>query len=186
MFTRNHSRVSTVSRQFLLAIVILCPLISQAGESIQTVLLDSFEFESEVEAVKAMKEHCLAESKRENAEHVGAILQTGDGRFLVTHGKADPQQESVTFSIRRPASSTLVALWHTHGAPGRQTERFSIQDGQTVRDTGLPFYLITPKGDIKLLVKDVKGQPVSERGASSASERTFVRKFKGLTLFRLI
>jgi hypothetical protein len=56
MFTRNHSRVSTVSRQFLLAIVILCPLISQAGESIQTVLLDSFEFESEVEAVKAMKE----------------------------------------------------------------------------------------------------------------------------------
>ena len=186
MFTRNHSQISTISRQFLIGIVILCPLLTQASDSIKTDLLDSFVFDSEIEAVKAMKDHCLAESRSENAEHMGAILQREDGQFMVTHGKAAPGQESVTFTIRRAPDTKIVALWHTHGSPGRHTERFSITDGQTVRQIGLPFYLLTPKGDIKVLEKVTKGQSTARVNLEIGSERKFVRKFKGLVLFQLI
>ena len=105
---------------------------------------------------------------------------------MVTHGSAAPDQESVTFKIRLPAESRLVALWHTHGAPGRKTERFSIEDGETVRDTGIPFYLITPKGDIKVLEKAVKGKPVRSVAENLSGQRTYVRKFRGLLLYQLI
>ena len=186
MFTRNHSRISTVWRQFLLGTLALCPLMTLASESIQTELLDTLVFDSEIAAAKAMKDHCLAESRSENAEHMGAIVQMEDGQFMVTHGKAAPGQESVTFSIRRPPASKIVALWHTHGAPGRSTERFSIADGQTVRQIGLRFYLITPKGDIKVLEKVTKGQSTARMNLEMGPERAFVRKFQGLVLFQLI
>jgi len=164
----------------------LLPIHAHATETILTELLHDLAFASEIEAAKAMKEHCLAESSRENAEHVGAILQSTNGQYLVTHGQAEAGQESVTFTIRRPPSSKIVALWHTHGAPGRKTERFSITDGQTVRQLGLPFYLITPKGEIKVLEKVNKEQPTAQKNLEGISDRTFVRKFKGLVLFQLI
>ena len=170
----------------LLCTMIFVPIHAHANDAILTELLDDFVFASEVEAVNAMKQHCMAESSRDNAEHVGAILQSEDGRFMVTHGQANPGQESVTFSIRRPPSLKIVALWHTHGATGRRTERFSITDGQTVRQIGLPFYLITPKGEIKVLEKVTKGQSTAQKNLEVNSERTFVRKFKGLVLFQLI
>jgi len=170
---------------FLFCTMIVMPLHAHAGDAILTKLLDNFVFASEVEAVKAMKQHCMAESSRNNAEHVGAILQSEDGRFMVTHGQAGPGQESVTFSIRRPPSLKIVALWHTHGAPGRKTERFSITDGQVVRQLGLPFYLITPKGDIKVLEEATKEQSKALVNLEGISERTYVRKFKGLVLFQL-
>lgn len=170
----------------LFCTTIFMPLHAQADETIFSELLDNFVFASEVEAIKTMKQHCMAESSRDNAEHVGAILKSEDGRFMVTHGQANPGQESVTFSIRRPPSLKIVALWHTHGAPGRKTERFSIADGQTVRQIGLPFYLITPKGQIKVLEKATKGQATVKANLELTSGRTFVRKFKGLVLFQLI
>ena len=186
MFTQNHSRNSTISLWFLLGMVLLCPSMTQASDSIETDLLDTFVFDSEIEAVRAMKEHCLADSRSENAEHMGGILQTGDGQFTVTHGAAAPGQESVTFSIRRPPASRIVALWHTHGEPGRSTERFSITDGQTVRQIGLPFYLITPKGNIKVLERIAAGKSTAGTNLEIGAERTLVRKFKGLVLFQLI
>ena len=170
----------------LFCTTIYMPLLAHADETILSELLDNFVFASEVEAVKAMKQHCMAESSRDNAEHVGAILQSEDGRFMVTHGQASPGQESVTFSIRRTPALKIVALWHTHGTPGRKTERFSITDGQTVRQIGLPFYLITPKGEIKVLEKVNKEQPTAQTNLEGISDRTFVRKFKGLVLFQLI
>jgi hypothetical protein len=161
------------------------PLIARADDSIQTDLFEQAAFGSEIEAIKAMKEHCLDESRRDNAEHMGAILQAANGSYMVTHGKAAPDQESVTFKIRLPEASRLVALWHTHGAPGRKTERFSIEDGQTVRETGYPFYLITPKGDIKVLEKAEKGKPAREVDARSSAQRAYVRKFRGLLLYQV-
>ncbi len=185
MLTFNAFRFNRANWLILLCTMILTPFHALASEAIRTELLDNYVFASELEAVNAMKQHCMAESSRDNAEHVGAILHSKDGRFMVTHGQANPGQESVTFSIRRPPSLKIVALWHTHGAPGRSTERFSITVGQTVRQLGLPFYLITPKGEIKVLEKATKGQSTAQTNLEVSSERTFVRKFKGLVLFQL-
>lgn len=186
MTTLNRLQHIQINWLMLLCNLIFMPIYAHADESIQTELLHGFAFSSEAEAVRAMKEHCLADSRRENAEHVGAILQSADGSFLVTHGQANSGQSSVTFKIRHPPASRIVALWHTHGAPGRSTERFSITDGQTVRQIGLPFYLITPKGDIKVLEKVAKEQSRAQANFETDSERTYVRKFKGLHLFQLI
>jgi hypothetical protein len=186
MPTFNVSRFTPLIWLILVCTMNLAPFDALAGEAINTELLDNYIFASEIEAVKAMKQHCMGESSRDNAEHVGAILQSEDGRFMVTHGQANPGQESVTFSVRRPPSLKIVALWHTHGAPGRRTERFSITDGQAVRQIGLPFYLITPKGKIKVLEKVAKGKSTAQTNLEVTSERTFVRKFKGLILFQLI
>ena len=170
----------------LLCTIIFVPIHAHASDAILTELLDEFVFASEVEAVNAMKQHCMAESSRDNAEHVGAILQSEDGRFMVTHGQANPGQESVTFSIRRPPSLKIVALWHTHGARGRNTQRFSIEDGNTVRDTGLPFYLIEPRGRITLLEKVEKGKSKTRVSSSDSPERKLIRISRGLALYRVL
>jgi hypothetical protein len=168
-----------------LCTMILVPLHAHASNAILTELLDDFVFASEVEAVNAMKKHCMAESSRDNAEHVGAILRSEDGRFMVTHGQASPGQESVAFTIRRPPALKIVALWHTHGAHGRNTQRFSIEDGNTVRDTGLPFYLIEPRGRITLLEKAEKGKSKTRAASSDLPGRKLIRISRGLALYRL-
>ena len=45
----------------------------------------------------------------------------------------------------------LAAFWHTHGAPARLRELFSPDDVDLVRSTGRDFYLITPRGEIRVL-----------------------------------
>ena len=112
----NASRIKCFIRLVLLSSVFLIPLNAMAAEPIRTAPLENLAFDSEIEAVEAMKDHCLAESSREDAEHVGAILQTDEGRFLVTHGQAESGQTKVTFAILRPPSAKVVALWHMpHG-----------------------------------------------------------------------
>ena len=181
----NASQINRSIWLILLCTMIFASLHAHASDAIRTELLDDFVFASEVEAVNAMKQHCVAESSRDNAEHVGAILQSEDGRFMVTHGQAGPGQESVTFSIRRPPSLKIVALWHTHGARGRNTQRFSIEDGNTVRDTGLPFYLIEPRGRITLLEKAEKGKSKNPAASSELTGRKLIRVSRGLALYRL-
>lgn len=183
----NINAVQCKSRtlQFLLCSALLIPLNIQANDVIRTMPLQNLVFDSEVAAVEAMKDHCLAESSHEDAEHMGAILQTNDGRFLVTHGQAKPGQTKVTFAILRPPTAKVVALWHTHGAPGRSTERFSIQDTDTVREIGLPFYLIAPSGQISLLVGTKKGIPNVQLTSEDAHRLKAIRKYPGLALYRV-
>ena len=184
--TNFHTfQFKTRTRQILLCSALFIPLNTQAGDAIRTMPLENRVFDSEVEAVEAMKDHCLAESSREDAEHVGAILQSDDGHFLVTHGQAEPGQTKVTFTILRPRTSKVVALWHTHGAPGRRTERFSIEDGDTVRETGLPFYLIAPSGQISLLVDAEKGISNIQVTSEDAHRLKAFRKYSGLALYRV-
>lgn len=179
-------RFQRITRKILLCTLIFTAHNARASESIKTELLSDFEFDSEVAAVKAMKQHCLVESSRHNAEHVGAILKTSDGRFLVTHGRADPEQESVSFSIQRIPSSKLVALWHTHGAPGRKTQRFSLEDGETVRKTGLPFYLIEPRGQITVLEIADRGISDTQINPGDPGRRKLFRIPDGLALYRIL
>ena len=186
MTTFNPFRINNRALPIFLCSMIFFSMHSEAIETIKTERLATLSFTTELGAVIAMKQAFLDESIRMNAEHVGAILKTAEGRFLVTHGRGEPDQESLQFSVGRTASETIVAFWHTHGAPGRSTERFSIEDGDTVRNTGIPFYLITPKGQIKVLDVAEKAKSSSHSGAAIPPRGKSVRFGKGLALYRLL
>lgn len=182
----NAFQIKRITWKILLCGLLVTALHARASDSLMTELLIDLEFDSEIAAVKAMKQRCLVESSSHNAEHVGAILQTSEGRFLVTHGHADPEQERVSFSIQRIPSTKLVALWHTHGAPGRKTHRFSIEDGETVRQTGLPFYLIEPRGRIIVLEIAERGKSDGKRTTENPGKRKLIRISKGLALYLVL
>ncbi len=98
-----------------------------------------------------LKEQFLDVSIEEDVEFVGAVLRNPDGTFEFTQGRGRPGQDRVTFRIQRPDDAEIVGLWHTHGAHGPTRAIFSPTDADLVRATGLPFYLITPDGEIRVL-----------------------------------
>ncbi len=89
-------------------------------------------------------------SIQEDREYIAAILEE-NGVYRVQVQAGSPGKDSVSMKIRRKKSQALVALWHTHGAQGPRRELYSGTDSKTVRTTGLPFYLTTPRGKIKVL-----------------------------------
>ncbi len=89
-------------------------------------------------------------SIREDREYIAAILEENCA-YRVTVQAGSPGEAKVRMKIRPKKSQTLVALWHTHGAPAPLSEWYSATDSKTVRTTGLPFYLTTPRGKIKVL-----------------------------------
>ena len=106
-----------------------------------------------------LKDEFLDESVQLDTEYVGAVLRNADGSFEFTHGQGKPGQDKVSFRIRRPEDAELVGLWHTHGSHGPTRAIFSPTDAELVRTTGLPFYLITPDGEIRVLRPEhVSGQ----------------------------
>ncbi len=92
-------------------------------------------------------------SIREDREYIAAILEE-NCVYRVTVQAGSPGKDEVSMKISLNKSQALVALWHTHGAPGPRRELYSATDSKTVRTTGLPFYLTTPRGKVKVL-----GQP---------------------------
>jgi len=92
-------------------------------------------------------------SIREDREYIAAILEE-NCVYRVTVQAGSPGKDEVSMKISLKKSQALVALWHTHGAPGPRRELYSATDSKMVRTTGLPFYLTTPRGKIKVL-----GQP---------------------------
>jgi hypothetical protein len=93
----------------------------------------------------------LEDSRVTDREHVGAVLQSADGRFRFTHGIAPANQDRVSFRIRLAEDLALVGFWHTHGKQGQGRELFSPDDAALVRESGLPFYLIDPGGNLRVL-----------------------------------
>jgi len=89
-------------------------------------------------------------SIREDREYIAAIFEENCA-YRVTVQAGSPGEAKVRMKIRPKKSQTLVALWHTHGAPAPLSEWYSATDSKTVRTTGLPFYLTTPRGKIKVL-----------------------------------
>ena len=185
MTTYNPLRINNGALQIFLCSMVFFSLHSEAIETVKTHTLETLSFSTELEAMIAMKQAFLDESIAMNAEHVGGILRTEEGRFLVTHGRGEPDQEALQFSVGRTASQTIVAFWHTHGAPGRRTERFSIEDSETVRNTGIPFYLISPRGHITVLEPTAKGKSSSRATLAISPRRKSFRIPNGLALYRL-
>lgn len=93
----------------------------------------------------------LRSSTRHDVEYVGAVLQRADGRYTFTQGTGRKGQDSVTFKIRHTRDVQIVGFWHTHGDAGFARDIFSPTDADLVRSMQLPFYLITPHGEIRVL-----------------------------------
>ena len=129
--------VALASTQVARASVLTAPLDWQAG-SIEAGL-------------DRLKDQFLDTSIESDTEFVGAVLQRADGSYEFTQGHGRPGQDRVTFRIQRPSETEVVGLWHTHGAHGPTRAVFSPTDAELVRQTGLPFYLITPEGEVRVL-----------------------------------
>ena len=95
-------------------------------------------------------------SIREDREYMAAILEE-NGVYRVTVQRGPRGKHRVRMKVRLKKSQALVALWHTHGAPGARRELYSRMDSRVVRTTGLPSYLTTPDGKIKVLGKPENG-----------------------------
>ncbi len=101
-------------------------------------------------ALRALSTSYHRRSIRENREYLAAILEeNGVYRVMVQAGRRD--EDRVRMKIRLKKSQALVALWHTHGAPGWRQDQFSRTDRKTARTTGVPLYLHTPGGQHKRL-----------------------------------
>ena len=107
-------------------------------------------FPSVVFAVKKLSRCYHARSYREDREYIAAILEE-NGAYTVFVQVGVQGRDDVSIKVRRRKSQTINSFWHTHGAPGSHRERYSSTDSKTVRATGLPFYLVTPAGTIKVL-----------------------------------
>ena len=87
-----------------------------------------------------------------------AVIFEENGVYRVTVQKERRgMRHKVIMKIRLKKSQTLVAVWHTHGAPGHMQELFSPTDSRTVTTTGVPMYLTTPRGKLKVLGKRESG-----------------------------
>lgn len=114
-------------------------------------------YASIVHAVYAARRF-LAASAATDREYVGAVLCDGAGRCFLTVGIGPPSGDRVTFAIRHGGGRRVVALWHTHGAAGPARELFSPADRELARAVGLPFYLLTPTGEVRVLRPDAPGE----------------------------
>lgn len=101
--------------------------------------------------LERLKAQYLDVSSELNTEFVGAVLRTPSCEYTFTQGRGSRGQKKVSFRVRRPADRELVGFWHTHGAHGPSQSVFSPTDAKLVKKTGLPFYLITPDGEIRVL-----------------------------------
>jgi hypothetical protein len=164
--TRSSSRV------FLTSAALLTALISQsAAANVLTAPLNWQSMSIEV-GLDRLKEQFLDLSVRKDTEFVGAVLRTPAGTYEFTHGNGKPGQDRVSFRIQRPADAEIVGLWHTHGAHGPTRAIFSPTDAELVRQTGLPFYLITPEGEVRVLRPEhVEGRSSGSRMIKGAMSR---------------
>ncbi len=118
---------------------------------VPTTAADGQRFGSVTDTLEAMASMYLARSQRADREYVGGVLHDGAGRYWATVGAGCPGQDTVTFAVNVPVGDRLVGFWHTHGAAGQFREFFSPDDVALVRGTGAAFYLITARGELRVL-----------------------------------
>ncbi len=101
-------------------------------------------------ALDALSKSYHQRSIREDREYMAAILEE-NGVYRVMVQAGSPNMNTVTMTLRRKKSQTLVAVWHTHFVRGPMGERFSATDRKTARSIGVPLYLHTTLGQHKCL-----------------------------------
>ena len=164
-------------KPWLLAMLLAVPCSSFASPNtcgvVQTSVDRQRAYASVVAAVDAMRREHLNRSIRSDREFVGAIVENGAGEYWTSVGSGCSGQDTVTFAVQIPAAARLAAFWHTHGAAAASRDLFSPDDVDLVRHTGRDFYLITPRGEIRVLrTDDVAGVGATGAGRMRASRAT--------------
>ncbi len=129
---------------------LLCEFARAALPTVDTHIAPG-QFDSPLAAVHGAGEVYLEVSRRSDREYVGGVLRDAGGAYRYTAGRAEAKADQVTFRVVLAPGYELVAFWHTHGRRGTARELFSEDDTRLVAAQGLPFYLITPSGRIRLL-----------------------------------
>ncbi len=127
----------------------------------------SDEFPSEMTAVVTAAKLYAQRSAALDVEFVGAVYYADSGTYRVVVGRGCALDDGFRFRLPRIAGARPVALWHTHGAAGAARDLFSPADAATVRDTGLPFYLVTAAGGVLVLRDNEVWQRVRRDSGSS-------------------
>ncbi len=146
----NPLRINSGALQIFLCSVLLTTQIASGKSLDGDDNIESQAFPRIGAALRALSMSYHGRSIREDREYVAAILED-NGVYRVMVQAGSPGKNSVTMSLRRKKSQTLVALWHTHFAQGSMGERFSATDRKTARRIGVPLYLHTTLGQHKRL-----------------------------------
>ncbi|WP_281685531.1 DUF4329 domain-containing protein [Thalassobaculum salexigens] len=106
-------------------------------------------FDSALAAVQHAADTYHQASVAADREYIGAIFRFGqDYGYTVARGM--PGANTVSVSLRLPEGAELVAFWHTHGAPALERRYFSSTDVALVDQYGVPFYLVDPRGILRV------------------------------------
>jgi len=97
----------------------------------------------------------LDKSICEHREYAGALYKNPDGTYSYTRPRPSGLAGSTVHPSDIPTSGQMAGDYHTHGGydPGYDNENFSPgdKDGNDAEGSdGLPGYLGTPKGAIKI------------------------------------
>ena len=152
----NPFRISSGTLQIFLCSVLLTTQIASGKSLDGDYNIESQAFPRIRAALDALSISYHRRSIREDREYMAAILED-NGVYRVTVQAGRRGKYKVSMKIRRKKSQTLVALWHTHVTPGPRQELFSATDSRTVTTTGVPMYLTTPRGKLKVLGKRENG-----------------------------
>jgi hypothetical protein len=140
-------------RSAAVALVLIWFLAPRAAADVVETRLLPWSTATVEEGLAELRRQFLDDSRRNDREHVGAVLRAPDGSLRFTHGIAWHGQDRVSFRSGAFGELELLGYWHTHGADGPHRELFSPGDAGMVRQSGLPFYLIdpriTPRGSIR-------------------------------------
>ena len=141
----NPFRINSGTLQIFLCSVLLITQIASGKSLDSDDNIESQAFPRIGAALRALSMSYHRRSIREDREYMAAILEE-NGVYRVMVHAGSPGKNTVTMTIRRKKSQTLVALWHTHFARGPMGERFSATDRKTARRIGVPLYLHTTLG----------------------------------------
>jgi RHS repeat-associated protein len=111
-------------------------------------------------------------SIQQNLEYAGEVCQQQNGTFIFTLGPANARTANSSDSGVCPPGTTEAADWHTHAAHdptlvsggffgiGRKdyNEKFSPGDKRDNNIKGVPGYLGTPQGKIKVFIPGTPGR----------------------------
>lgn len=139
-------------------------------ERVKTILTDRT-FATELDALRTLASMVLDESVTYDVEFAGALYAHGTAGVRVSLGRGCPGADSIVFTVPRLDGERPTAYWHTHGRGGFERDRFSPDDAALVLREQRPFYLITPRGEIRVL--DTR---TATRRAFVASRRSTLRE----------
>ncbi len=155
-------RISSGTLQIFLCSVLLTTQIASGKSLDGDYNIESQAFPRIRAALDVLSKSYHQRSIREDREYMAVILEE-NGVYRVTVQAGSPGKDEMSMKIGRKKGQTLVALWHTHGARGSGREHYSATDSRTVLTTGVPVYLTTPRGKLKVLGKRENGCVVTPR-----------------------